>query len=168
MLGGLTPGNLSKIGGADMGASRVASAIENNQFGSGSNRVSQEDLGSQASPATKQRKNFAKSIQPNSIDKNATQLRHLTEIAPSAHHRFDKESVHLRTLYRKLYPSEAPKTNRNKSTSICYGAATGYETASGDSGADLTNRKSLLSSTGFPMGFQRRDTALPLGMQNFR
>ena len=50
MIGGLTPGNLSKIGGENA-ASRVASAIDGVQLPS--HRVSQEELGSEASPATK-------------------------------------------------------------------------------------------------------------------
>lgn len=144
MLGGLTPGNLSKIGG-DNGANRVASAIEGVQLAS--NRISQEEIGSESSPATKQRKNFAKSIQLNMNDKAGSQLRHLTEIAPSAHHRFDKESVHLRTMYRKLYPSEGPKTNRNQKVTSQYV----NDTASVDSGVellDLQARKTLLGANG--------------------
>ena len=77
-------------------------------------------------------------------DKAGSQLRHLSEIAPSAHHRFDKESVHLRTMYRKLYPSEGPKTNRNAKMLI-------NDTASQDSGAelmDLQGRKTLLGTNG--------------------
>ena len=32
-------------------------------------------------------------------------MRNIVAIAPSAHHRFDKESVHLRSMYRQLYGS---------------------------------------------------------------
>ena len=94
-------------------------------------------------------------------EKGGSQLRHLSEIAPSAHHRFDKESVHLRTMYRKLYPSEGPKTNRSPKALIT-------ETASQDSGAelmDLQGRKTLLGANGLlnqrafdSMGFQPKST----------
>ena len=60
------------------------------------------------------RKQFARGISVQAGDRNNSQLKHMSEIAPSAHHRFDKESVHLRLMYRKLYPNEASSVNKLK------------------------------------------------------
>lgn len=38
-------------------------------------------------------------------------LRNLTAIAPSAHHRFDKDSVHLRSMYRQLHQNQESGSN---------------------------------------------------------
>lgn len=105
-------------------------------------------------------------------EKGGSQLRHLSEIAPSAHHRFDKESVHLRTMYRKLYPSEGPKTNRNAANVLI------NDTASQDSGAelmDLQGRKTLLGTNGLlnqraydSLGFQPKSTATVVPLSNHR
>ena len=58
------------------------------------------------------RKQFARGISLQAGDRNGSQLKHMTQIAPSAHHRFDKESVHLRTMYRKLYPNEGSSSKK--------------------------------------------------------
>lgn len=46
------------------------------------------------------------------------QLRNLTAIAPTVHHRFDKESVHLRSMYRQLHPptSETSSNSPHRNT----------------------------------------------------
>lgn len=49
----------------------------------------------------KERRTFARSIllQPGNLEQ-LSQIRKLNALAPSAHHRFNKESVHLRNMYR--------------------------------------------------------------------
>ena len=86
------------------------------------NRGSISDL--DGSPGGKrERKNFARGIQlENDKKKDGSKLRHLQELAPSAHHRFDKEQVHLRYMYRQLHPSEM--MNSRNSTG---GAGAQYE-----------------------------------------
>ena len=59
------------------------------------------------------RKQFARGISVKDGDtRNNSQLKHMSQIAPSAHYRFDKDNVHLRQMYRKLYPSEATSANK--------------------------------------------------------
>lgn len=58
------------------------------------------------------RKNFARGISMMHGEKNNSQLKHMMANAPSAHYRFDKETVHLRSMYRQLYPgAPKPKTS---------------------------------------------------------
>lgn len=63
----------------------------------------------------------------------------MSEIAPSAHHRFDKDSVHLRTTYRKLYPGEGPRTNRT----LLAGNGTASPDSTGENFFDMQARSSL-------------------------
>jgi hypothetical protein len=84
-----------------MGNSRAASDVIEMKLKN--NNISQEDITSDTlSP--KRRRNFARGITQQ--DKSgSTGIKNLSSIAPSAHHRFDRENVHLRTMFRKLYPS---------------------------------------------------------------
>ena len=88
VMGGLTPVNLSKIGGGAEHGGRLGGPIEKVQLAS--NRISLEEIDSDGNPITKQRKNFVRSIQFDHREKNESQMRHASEIAPSARHRFDK------------------------------------------------------------------------------
>ena len=96
----------------------------------------------------------------------------MSEIAPSAHHRFDKDSVHLRTTYRKLYPGEGPRTNR----SLLPGNGTASPDSTGRDFFDLQARSSLhgtnnqlnqraFDSMGFVSSGNRRDN---LSLTNHR
>ena len=93
MIGGLTPGNLQKIQIGTIGNTGFESAIQTKQH----SPMDGDD--SSDMPPKKIRKQFARGISLEG-DRNASQLKHISEIAPSAHHRFDKESVHLRSMYR--------------------------------------------------------------------
>ena len=115
LLSGLTPGNLSKISAADKD-SRVASAIQDHKNLSLANAHLSQDSDKESPPPRKERRNFARGISLQIGDRTQnSQLRNLSAIAPSAHHRFDKESVHLRSMYRQLYPgTNVPSTNTSR------------------------------------------------------
>ena len=103
-------------------------------------------------------------------DKNGSQLRHLTAIAPSAHHRFDKESVHLRSMYRKLYPSEGPKTNAMKILNTERSQDSFFMMGAGNDYSPDRNAYSKKGATANPAGYQtsfaRRHETLPIGGTN--
>ena len=112
MVGGLTKGNLSKI------ASPPLSKTIDNQAAPNGGPSSPDELASnEGEPQVKTRKRYARGISlqigHGGEKQQPSQLRHLAAIAPSAHHRFDKDSVHLRSMYRQLYPGETPLTTKN-------------------------------------------------------
>ena len=66
------------------------------------------DSDSGEQPVKKERRTFARGISIASGDKaRQSQLRNLTAVAPTASHRFNKDSVHLRSMYRQLNKNEA-------------------------------------------------------------
>lgn len=163
MIGGLTPGNLSKINASD-GGSRVASAIQG--IAARSHRNSTDDMGSDSSPPAKVRKNFARGISMIDGDKSgANNLRNLTALAPSAHHRFDKEQVHLRSMYRQLYPGDGSRTTKASTHTVNFVDPLMSQESLKVGDYDIANRKSLLNKQGtlvnpnqFNNSFTRRET----------
>ena len=120
VVGGLTSGNLSKIAGEGQ---LVNNTVQDTT--QASLRLEEQMSGEQIVLPGKQRKNYARGISHQvNEDKKQSALRQLSELAPSAHHRFDKDQVHLRYMYRQLHPGEAAKT-RNKRA-----AHSGFESAS--------------------------------------
>ena len=161
---GLTAGNLSKMQGTE--ESKTLDPAIRDAHVVNANMQSQDDI-SDSSPGPTQRRNFARGISLQVGDKNGSQLRHLTAIALSAHHRFDKESVHLRSMYRKLYPSEGPKTNAVKILNTERSQDSFFMINGGNDYSPERNTYSKKGATANPAGYQtsfaRRHETLPIG-----
>ena len=114
MISGLTPGNLSKISAADKD-SRINSAVpEGMALNLVAQQYSQDGSEQQDEPLRKERRTFARGINLSTTDKSQQNvLRNLHAIAPSAHHRFDKDSVHLRSMYRQLHHTEISEKSQS-------------------------------------------------------
>jgi len=128
------------------------------------NNISNEDITSD-NLSPKKRRNFARGISVQ--DKANLGIKHMAAIAPSAHHRFDRENVHLRTMFRKLYPN-VPNSSYMTHSGLVKDLGSTESLANGDSTLIEGRKQTVpglamgglggIGSIGSQTTFTRRDT----------